>query len=426
MGEKLSDLELRKLARSAEAGKEQARDIIEGEGFGVSVLPSGKLSFFLLYRLNGQRKRIRFGTYPQTSLAAARSSATIARAKIAQGLDPLAEREEQRNAARAAADEARRAPTVAEFAGEYLERWAKPRKRTWRQDEDKLNRDVLPVLGRMKVRDVTRRDVVALLDRITDRGAPVQANLVLAVLRKMFAFAVARDVLDENPAAGIPKPSPTRPRERTLSDDELRAFLLVLDTAPMTTTTRAGLRMILLTGQRPGEVAGARWDELNLSAGLWHLPPERTKNGRAHTVPLSGAVLAILDELRAVATSAQFVFPSPKEGQAVNDEAFAWALRHARQPTPEHPAGRLAGLEHFTPHDLRRTCRTGLAALGIDYVTAERVLNHTLPGSAVHAVYNRHDYIPQMRAALEAWAMHVRALVDGTPAAATNVVPIRA
>lgn len=225
MGEKLSDLELRKLARSAEAGKEQARDIIEGEGFGVSVLPSGKLSFFLLYRLNGQRKRMRFGTYPQTSLAAARSAATIARAKIAQGLDPLAEREEQRNAARAAVDEARRAPTVAEFAGEYLERWAKPRKRTWRQDEDKLNRDVLPVLGRMKVRDVTRRDVVALLDRITDRGAPVQANLVLAVLRKMFAFAVARDVLDENPAAGIPKPSPTRPRERNLSDEELRAFL---------------------------------------------------------------------------------------------------------------------------------------------------------------------------------------------------------
>lgn len=428
MGEKLSDLELRKLARSAEAGKEQAREIIEGEGFGISVLPSGKLSFFLRYQVAGTRtrKRIRFGTYPETSLAAARSAAVIARAKVAQGLDPLAERDEQRNAARAAADEARRAPTVTEFAAEYIERWAKPRKRSWRQDQDKIDRDVLPVLGRMKVRDVTRRDVVALLDRITDRGAPVQANLVLAVLRKMFAFAVARDVLDENPAAGIPKPSPSKARERSLNDDELRAFLPALDTAPMTLTTRAGLLMILLTGQRPGEVAGMRWDELDLPAALWHLPSDRTKNARAHTVPLSRAALAILDELRASATSAQFVLPSPKAGQAINDEAFGYALRHVRRPTAAHPAGRLAGLAHFTPHDLRRTCRTGLAALGIDYVTGERVLNHTLPGAAVHAVYNRHDYIPQMRAALEAWAAHLQALRDGTPAAAANVVPIRA
>ena len=167
-----------------------------------------------------------------------------------------------------------------------------------------------------------------------------------------------------------------------------------------------------------------RWDELDLPAAIWRLPADRMKARRAHAVPLSRQVLGLLDVLRTVGTSTTHVLPgryrpgSGREAPCVVVESLGAALRRDRA---ERPAGAIAMLDPFTPHDLRRTCRTGLAALGVDHVVAERVLAHQIAGVA--GVYDRHDYVPEMRAALQRWADHVDRIVSGE--ALDNVVEMR-
>mgnify|MGYP000092973775 CR=1 FL=1 len=172
---------------------------------------------------------------------------------------------------------------------------------------------------------------------------------------------------------------------------------------------------MLLTGQRPGEVFGLPWSELDLPARLWHLPAGRTKNGRAHAVPLGGLALGILEARRAIAHG-PFVFPGRGTDGTLHEQSLAHLLRRGLADAPP------AGLEPFRPHDLRRSCRTGLARLGVADEVGERVLNHHRGGLV--AVYNRHRYEAGMRAALDAWDRHLCRLIG--QASGANVVELRA
>jgi len=219
-------------------------------GLYLRILKSGERRSIVRYKAVGER---RVGTLGDASagkigLADARAKAFAWHTIIREGRDPASE-ERRKTAAE------RRLPSVTAFAGEYIERHAKPNKRSWHEDERLLRHDVLPVIGDLRIDTVGRRDIVLLLDSIRDRGAAVLANRALAVTRRMFAFAVERGVIEASPFAGV-RASRETPRARTLSDDELRRLWAA--TAPASPgiepATRLALRLLLLTGARAGSL----------------------------------------------------------------------------------------------------------------------------------------------------------------------------
>ena len=338
-------------------------------------------------------------------LAEARTKASEWRALIRAGRDPALEDRRKRA-------EEKRLPTVEAFAREYIERHAKPNKRTWREDERLLDRNVLPAIGELRIDAVTRRDLVLMLDAIRDR-APVAANRVLAVTRRMFAFAIERGVLQSTPIVGI-KAARETPRERVLSDDEIRRLWAA--TAPesphMEPSTRLALRLLLLTGARASEVCGASWDEIDMAAAAWTVPGGRTKNARELHLPLSDAALAVIAEAAA-----------QRNGN--------WLPRAARRGGHLTPSGVLHAvwriLDGVSVHDLRRTVGTNLQRLGVRLEVTEAILNHVSGRSrgGVTGIYQRHDFATEKRAALDAWARRVLALAAGGDAG-ENVVQLKA
>lgn len=389
----------------------QRYDLREVDGFGIRVFPSGEKSWFYFYTFLGRKRRMTLGKYPAMGLKEARAAHTRAKQLLTQGLDPAEARKTDRQAQARALLEAQRNPTVSTLVREYLEYWAKPRKRSWREDERILNKDVIPVWGKRQARDIQRRDVVLLLDAIKDRGAPIQANRTLAVIRRLFNFSVERGVLETTPASHIKPPGKETPGERTLTAEEIGRFWHGLEAAPMSAPVRSALRLILVTGQRPGEIAGMAWPEI--IGDWWTIPGFRTKNGESHRVPLSGLASALLAELEALRTS-DWVFPSPHtdKDQAIGATALDHALRRCA----------FDDLAPFTPHDLRRTVGTRLGELGFNRLIQDKVLNHK--DNSVGGIYDRHSYDKEKRLALEAWANHLQAILSGE-ALPTNVMPMK-
>ena len=384
-------------------------------GLGVRVSPKGRKSFVYMYRFNGKARRMGVGTYPLVSLASARVKHSNAKEALSKGIDPGAQQVEQKQAER-------NAETVADLIDEYLEKWAKPRKRSADEDERKLNKEVLPIWGRRKAKDITRRDVIKLLDGIVERGAPIQANRTLAVIRKMFNFALSRDIVDATPVAMVKAPAKENQRDRVLSADETRIFWAGLDEAPMSDGIKLALRLELVTAQRKGEIAGAAQAEFDFEEGVWTIPAERSKNGKAHRVPLSPPALELIEGAKALADDSDWLFPSPITDGPITPHAVNRALMKAMRPTAKKPTPAI-GLENVTPHDLRRTAASGMTSLGINRLVVAKILNHVESG--VTAIYDRHGYDAEKRHALEAWASHLEGILFGKPRA-DNVVALAA
>ena len=207
----------------------------EGGGFGMRVTPRGVKSWVLLYRFQGRPRRMTLGTYPTMGLADARLNLAKARKVLEKGEDPGTKLVEDRKAERAA-------ETVAELVDEYLERWAKPRKRSASEDERILRKEVVPKWGHRKAWDVTRRDVIALLDPIVERGAPIAANRTLATIRKMFNWAVERDIVPTSPCAQVKAPAKENQRDRVLTAVEIATLWHGLDDAKMSPGIRPAIR----------------------------------------------------------------------------------------------------------------------------------------------------------------------------------------
>ena len=369
--------------------------------------------------LRGSRRRFVIGPYPEFTLAQAREAIAEARKLIARGTHPI----DQRRAEQEAQDESARAPTLAKFiSDEWLPAvLASERSASHLSSTQRIAREIVEALGPRRVREVTRRDLVLLLDRI-DQRAPAVGGKARTALRHLFDFAERRGVIDDNPATRLPSPQPTRAVERALSDDEIVTLLRAFEAMPVRRRPRLNgmlaLRLILLTGQRPGEVAGMRWRELDLQAGVWRCPQDERRKNRPKALPLSRQVVDLIDSIPRVHFDSgdDPVFVGQADEQ-MQRHVFATWLGNLFTRAPEL----LGNLRPFTPHDLRRTCRTGLARLGVDHVVAECVLGHRMPGVA--GVYDRHDYVPEMRAALQRWADHVERIVSGE--ALGNVVEMR-
>jgi integrase len=346
-------------------------------------------SWTIVYRYNGRLRRLDLGAYPEVSLAGARVKAAEAVLVIEAGIDP-AERVQLVKVQEKAA------LTVEDLSSQFIELYSKKRKRSWAEDQRILQRDVVPTLGALKAKDLTRRDIARLLDSVAARGAPIAANRTLAVVRKMMNWALDRGEVTINPAAGVAAPSKERSRDRVLTDEEIKAFWCGLDSAHMDTVTRQALRFMLVTGQRLGEVCAMRWEQIN---SVWTIPAENAKNGKAHRVPLSGLALTILDQAKAVTTGA-LVFPSPRGDRPMSPTALSHALRKNLE---------LLGITDAHPHDLRRTAASHMTMLGHNRLVVSKVLNHVEGG--VTAVYDRYQYDTEKRQALNDWASKIKQLI---------------
>jgi integrase len=358
-------------------------------GLGIRVSPAGTKSFVLLYRLNGQPKRMTLGRYPILSLADARKLATEALYKITHGENPQAEKE----AARAFP---RFDDTLDEFIRLHCNR--QNREATARETERLLRARFLPAWTARDIRTIAKHDVLVILDAIVEDGKPSAANHAFAAIRKMFSWCLQRGIVDVSPCAGIGTPSAAKERDRVLDNDELVA---VWHAADVTGYPYGSIvKLLILTAQRRSEVADMRWPEIDADNHVWALPPERTKNARAHQVPLPPLAQALIAELPRL--NAAYVFPA----RGNDAESFSGFSKLKRKLDD------VSKVTNWTLHDLRRTTATGLAQLGVAPHVVEKLLNHsTGTFGGVAGIYNRFQYVPEMRDALSKWESHLHALV---------------
>jgi integrase len=370
-------------------------------GLYLIVQPSGAKSWAVRYRRLGKPRKLTLGNVEAMSLAAAHSAAKDALHDLADGKDPAADKQ-QRLAESEQAAALRASDTVdalvAQFLTQYVERNCRPG--TQYQVRRILTVEVLPRWRGRSVHDIQRRDVVALLDKISvDR--PVLANRTRSYLSKFFNWLMARDVIKFSPVAGVEQPAKETARDRVLTPAEVTSVWSACD--------RTGgdfadlVKLLLLLGQRRSEVAGMCWSEID-DKRVWTIPAARCKNGKQHSIPLSRQAWAI-------------VSARPRTGERVLDVGSVAHGKIGLDAVARIPT-------RWTLHDLRRTAVTGMAELGIAPHIIEAVVNHT--GAAklgVAGVYNRASYAAEKAAALQQWADHIDSIVG--PAAAANVVRLR-
>jgi integrase len=265
-------------------------------GFGLRIAYGGSRSWFFFYRYQGRTRRLTIGGYPALGLADAREHARNARTDLANGIDPAAKKQELRCA-----------ETFGELSALYLEKWAKkpdatgrPRKRSWADDERKIEKELLPNWRHLKATAITRRDVRELVESIADRPAPIQANRVLALVRNIFNFGIAQEIVSANPCAQLDPPGEENRKDRVLNDDEIRAVWRALDAEEEAGRAHisAFFKLRLLTALRGQEVGMLRWSDIDASDRVGTQPADVAKNGLSHRVPLAPQAWTIVQNLR--------------------------------------------------------------------------------------------------------------------------------
>jgi integrase len=397
-------------ARLLETLKPPAKGRIELTDGAVSGLKfrltaNGTASWSLQARIAGEKRRFSLGEYPTVGLAKARDKARRLREEAREGHDPIREAREAKQ--REQLERATR-QTVADAIKLYADLHLKPNLRTAAEREAQL-RNALAAHAERPIGDLTRLDLQRAIDAKAAEGKLGAANRIRAALVHFAGWCWQRGYLPEHVGAGTTRATRERPRDRVLSLDEVRAIHnATFDLGPLWGPLT---RLMVLTAQRRGDVAGARWSEIDLDARRWTLPGERTKNGRTHVVHLSDPVLLELTELQREATSDR-VF-STTGGRTPVSGFSKLKLR----------LDALSGVRNWRLHDLRTAFASALCEAGESESVVDRVLNHAAVGSAPSAVarvYNRAENLPQRAAALDRWASIV--IAEGP---SDNVVVMR-
>ena len=403
------------LELEAEAGRVHRQE--RETGLRLIVRPSGVMTWIIRYWFERQTK-FTIGTYPKVGLKEARRRALKAKAQIADGINPQAEKRAER-AAKAAA-EVRPDDIFEDVVKLFLKRPSRNKRErrpsTVREIERIVASDDLAKWRGQPLSKITLKEATARIDGIADR-APVMANRTLSVLSSIASFAVRKQLITVNVFEAVDNPGVEVARERVLDHRELAALLTALDDTEY--PFGPSFKLLIMLGQRRGEVGAMRWSELDLDAAVWTLPRERTKNGVEHALPLPAAVVDILRELPRFEDS-DVVF-SIYGAKPAKD--FAPAKKRIDAKMKETLG---AAFRPWVTHDLRRTCATGMAEIGVPPHVVEAVLNHksgTIRGIA--KVYNRFSYQPEMRSALEAWSRRLAEIASGEKAAG-NVVHLQA
>jgi len=366
-------------------------------------------TYSVWYRINGTPRRFTLGPVDEISLADARGRASEIRTEMRKGVDAVAVK-------RAAGAQAQKVRLVGETLADLISRYLKSAAegdgmkrgealapRTLDEYRRVFKADVLPALGAVAPGDVTKAHIRALVDSIRAKGHAVHANRTLAVLKSVFSWALRKDLIGGSPCLGL---AGTRehPRERVYSDAELRAII-----AAVTGTELERLvPLVLFTATRSEEARSARWEDMDLERRVWTIPD--VKQGGAHVLPLSMGAMKVLGSIRR--SESPYVFPAhTKAGYVDHPQKAVLRVRER------------SGVSDFRLHTLRTTVRTRLSELGVAPDVGERILGHTM--GTIRSIYDKHDYLPQMRVAMETWARTLTALANGEKRHGAEVVSIR-
>jgi integrase len=358
-------------------------------GFGVKVTPKGRKVFVVLYRTGGAGSKLRkytIGPYGRVTLHQARVAAQKVFAARLEGRDLAAEKREARR------------QLVVDRVDDLLETYITQRLSQNRSGDEiarLLRREMKAWTGK-SIHEIRKRDVVEVIATVEQRGAHFAANKTLKSMKTFLRWCVGRAVLDHSPADGVPLPTKQVARDRVLEDREIA--LIILAARKIGDPYSGIIEFLVLTGQRRKEVARLSWEELDFEERAWTIPKLRTKNGKAHVVHLSEEVLMVLNRMERRGVLVFSIF---------GNKPFSAFSRV--KPVLD----KLSGVTGWRLHDLRRTCVSGMARLGVAPHVADKILNHqsgTISGVA--AVYQKHEFLPERRDALERWAKHVAGIVE--------------
>jgi integrase len=359
-------------------------------GFGYRVRATGGKSWVVQYELHGRTRRVTIGPPDLFTAERARRVARELLARVRLGIDPTAEKTAAKVAAKL---------TLGSVVTDFLaDRESKLRPSSMAT----LKRDLLrwwKPLHRMPLHAISRRDVAARLV-----GPPSAAARARVALMRLFSWAIRQGLTETNPVIGTPVPNEhVKSRERVLSGDELAKVWQASGDG----TYGAIIKLLIVTGCRRQEVGSMRWDELQPEKGLWIIPRERTKNGKAHTLPLPEMAWSI------IATVPRW-----------HDGAFVFGRTAGFQQWAPHKRAldQRAGIAPYVIHDLRRSVATGMNEIGVQPHIVEAVLNHATFRKGVAGMYNKATYEREMKAALAMWADHVQSLVEGSE---RKIIPLQ-
>lgn len=416
---KLTDMQIREWMKKGERFEGKS----DGEGLYLRFRKSDAIPRWLFrYRFGGQARVLDFGTYASVSLADARKTAKEMKARVHLGHDPAEEKQERKRVAVAKIEAKRAEISMGDLADMYfteqiLGRWKHPN-----IVRSRIDNDIKPNIGKLAIAEVKPSHIDAMLKTIVKRGAPTMANDVLRWTKRIFDYGIKRELATNNPATAFnlaDAGGTEESRDRWLTRDELKQLFEVMRTARgwnhQNTLT---IKLLLLLAVRREELIAAPVAEFDLDAAIWHLPAERTKTDAAIDIPLSPSALAAIKELIKMGEGSAWLLPARKMQSRmipyIDLNTVGAALNKSIKPM-------MKDAPNFTVHDFRRTARTHLEALGVDWRVAERCLNHKIKG--VEGIYNRHDFLNERREGLTKWATLLDQLERGEDV--DNVIPLK-
>jgi integrase len=377
-------------------------------GLSFRVTPAGARSWAFRFRdpRTGASSRATIGNFPDVGLSDARARANEMRAGVEAGRNPVVEKRSQRLLANER--------SVAAVAERYMTEHSRRKKKSWGDDERNLNLHVLPLWRSQQLKDIRRADIIALVEGLVQDGKPVLANRVQSLISSLFSFALDADLVDANPCARLRKRGTERVSRRVMSDAEIRLLWSKAVASPVSPSLGLAMRLQLLTGTRPGEVAAIRREELDALSdperASWTIPETRTKNSRAHYVPLSALALDTIAAAQELSDDSEFLFPSPVGSGPIKGHALAVAMRRlSESENLTGPGSDTWKASPPTPHDLRRTFATRLSELGVPKEDRDACLNHT-PQDVGSRHYDLYLRAKEKRAAFDLFAQSLAAI----------------
>jgi integrase len=391
-------------------------------GLVLRITSNGARSFAYRFRHPHTRKTLRatIGAYPATTLESARKRAKEMAAQVASGTSPIDVRAAERVAAPTRTFEA----LAARYLREHAERHKRPR--SAEEDRRNLAVHVLPRWAKRDFRAIRRADVIELIESIVAAGKHAAGNRVHSLISKIFSFAIDADLLEANPAARLRKRGVEKVGRRVLDDNEIKIFWRSIVLPPVSRSVGLALRLALLTATRASEIAGARKAEFqdldNPGQAAWLVPGERAKNKRDHLVPLAPLAVETVKSAIELTGDSEFLFPTRlTRGGPIDRHTLTVAMVRFAESL-KGPTAKTWQQEIPTPHDLRRTCNSRFAKMGIPKEIRDRALNHiTSLRDPESKHYNLYEFQAEKRAALARWAAEIEGIIE--PAA---IVPIRA
>ncbi|MGC0155275.1 tyrosine-type recombinase/integrase [Chromobacterium vaccinii] len=376
--------------------KEARYRVTDSKGLLLEVMPSGSKVWRYRYQLHGFRQpTLTIGPYPEIDLKTARRQRDEWAELVARGESP-------KRVVQAAKME--RLNTVAAFAEEWLEGQLEGKSDSYQKTMRRImDKDVLPWLGGMPLAEVKPSDVLELCDRIKARGSPKMALVTRNALKRMYDYAIARQLAETNPAAALVARfiAVEESRDRVLSDEEIGQVLRAVYQSDIRRSLRLALHLLAITMVRKSELIQAPWSEFDLVAGIWDIPAERMKKNKPHRVYLSRQALEMLQELKMLAGRSAYLLPSSRSSE---DKPIG-------RSTLNQAVNSLSlDVQHFVLHDFRRTASTHLHEMGYSSDAIEKALAHKIVG--IKGVYNRAEYAEQRKTIMQAWSDFVQVQID--------------